>query len=136
MIFPPVVLYPPRSAVALLVPCSTITPPVPTARLICWAPGAGFGGEGTFAAFELGFSALVKYKSTVAPRIFCSADCATTFFSKCARLSASRYVRVPPVTCHHLAFFGPARTATNGPDGIPAACRKTPPTFPIAVKHP
>src|SRR6266446_4902004 len=130
--FPSVALYSPRSAVAFLVPCSTITPPVPTALLICCAPAVEFAGAGAFAAFELGFSALVKYKSTAAARIFCSADCATTFFSRCARLSESRYVSVPAVTCHNRGFFGPACTATVCAAICPAACGKTARTFPAA----
>src|SRR5260370_11980741 len=96
-----------------------MTPPVPTARLICCAPAAELAPAEPPAGFEFAFWLFVKYRSTSAARIRCSADCATTFFSRCARLSASRYVSVPVVTCHSLGFLGAAAAARVLGDACP-----------------
>src|SRR6266702_4018258 len=96
-----------------------MTPPVPTARLICCAPAAELAPAEPLAGFEFGLSLFVKYKSTAAARIRCSADCATTFFSTCARLSASRYVSVPAVTCHNFGFLGATCTPRVWGDDCP-----------------
>src|SRR6266581_4044214 len=106
-----------------------MTPPVPTARLICCAELAP---AEPLAEFEFAFWLFVKYRSTSAARIRCSADCATTFFSRCARLSASQYVSVAPVTCHNFGFLGAAAAARVWGDDCPVIWGNTARTFPAA----